>query len=56
MLDEFDVFMDMVNRTVALGQIIRFAKETRKFQYIFLTPLNIPVDDEEVSIVVLEKN
>ena len=31
-LDEFDVFMDMVNRTVALGQIISYAKETRKFQ------------------------
>jgi len=55
-LDEFDVFMDMVNRTVALGQIISYAKETRKFQYIFLTPLNIPVDDDEVSVVVLEKN
>merc|ERR1712117_1017416 len=55
-LDEFDVFMDMVNRTVALGQIISYAKETRKFQYIFLTPLNIPVDDDEVSVVVLEKS
>ena len=34
-LDEFDVFMDMVNRTVALGQIISYAKETRKFQCKF---------------------
>ena len=56
-LDEFDVFMDMVNRRLALAQIIHYAKESRKFQYVFLTPLNtsaIPVDDD-VRIVQLQK-
>ncbi len=57
-LDEFDVFMDMVNRKLALQSIISYAKQTRKFQYIFLTPLdigNITVD-EDVSITKLTKN
>jgi len=39
-LDEFDVFMDAVNRRVSLTNIINYAKTDRKYQFIFLTPLN----------------
>eukprot|EP00092_Neocalanus_flemingeri_P032878 GFUD01035757.1.p1 GENE.GFUD01035757.1~~GFUD01035757.1.p1 ORF type:complete len:1072 (-),score=401.60 GFUD01035757.1:161-3376(-) len=39
-LDEFDVFMDAVNRRVSLDNIINYASDDRKFQFIFLTPLN----------------
>ena len=56
-LDEFDVFMDMINRRIALDQIIDYAKESKKFQYIFLTPLNTSniKTGKELSIVRLEK-
>ena len=39
-LDEFDVFMDAINRRISLVNIINYAKSDRKFQFIFLTPLN----------------
>lgn len=39
-LDEFDVFMDAVNRRVSLENIINYAKTDRKYQFVFLTPLN----------------
>ncbi|XP_040582099.1 structural maintenance of chromosomes protein 6 [Lepeophtheirus salmonis] len=57
-MDEFDVFMDMVNRRVALDLIINIATDTRKFQYIFLTPLNIDnvQVNEDVSILKLVKS
>ncbi|KAL4235898.1 Structural maintenance of chromosomes protein 6 [Mactra antiquata] len=37
-LDEFDVFMDMVNRRMSMEMMIRKAKETKDRQFIFLTP------------------
>jgi chromosome segregation ATPase len=58
MLDEFDVFMDMVNRRAALRQIVDYARESRQFQYVLLTPLStdsVQVD-EDISITRLEKN
>ena len=39
-LDEFDVFMDAINRRISLVNIINYAQSDRKFQFIFLTPLN----------------
>ena len=56
-LDEFDVFMDMINRRIALDQIISYARESKNFQYIFLTPLNTSniQTGKELSIVRLEK-
>merc|ERR1719275_503822 len=39
-LDEFDVFMDAVNRRISLDNIISNARNDRKYQFIFLTPLN----------------
>ncbi|TRY73305.1 hypothetical protein TCAL_02244 [Tigriopus californicus] len=57
-LDEFDVFMDMLNRRAALQQIVEYAKMKRQYQYIFLTPLNTDniTVDEDLSIIRLEKS
>lgn len=37
-LDEFDVFMDQINRVFAMELIVSAAKETLSGQYVFLTP------------------
>ncbi len=58
-LDEFDVFMDMVNRRIALDQIIEYVRETKAYQYIMLTPLSmesVDANDELISILYLKKN
>ncbi|XP_026286180.1 structural maintenance of chromosomes protein 6-like [Frankliniella occidentalis] len=39
-LDEFDVFMDMLNRQTVLTLLLRFAKQKRGYQFGFLTPLD----------------
>lgn len=57
-LDEFDVFMDSVNRKIALDNIINYATSDRKFQFIFLTPLNtdsIQGNINDVHILKLRK-
>ena len=57
-LDEFDVFMDSVNRKIAITNILNFARMGRKFQFIFLTPLgteNIDNEDGDVRIIKLSK-
>ncbi|TKY90975.1 hypothetical protein EX895_000974 [Sporisorium graminicola] len=41
-LDEFDIFMDQVNRRVALQMIINEAKATPHVQYIMITPQEMP--------------
>nr|WJN25123.1 DNA repair protein [Pseudozyma thailandica] len=41
-LDEFDIFMDQVNRRVALGLILNEAKATPHVQYILITPQDMP--------------
>ena len=49
--------MDSVNRRIAINNIITFAREDRKNQFIFLTPLNtdnIEVDDD-LKIIQLQK-
>ncbi|GFR43935.1 hypothetical protein Agub_g5073 [Astrephomene gubernaculifera] len=40
-MDEFDVFMDAINRRVATETLLEFAYENPAFQYIFLTPQDI---------------
>lgn len=58
-LDEFDVFMDSINRRIAIDLIINYAKEARKFQYMFLTPLNLEHlndEKEDVQVIRFEKN
>ena len=38
-LDEFDVFMDSVNRVMAMEMMIYTTKKHKNQQFIFLTPL-----------------
>ena len=40
-LDEFDVFMDMANRRVAMDMMVELALRQRQKQFIFLTPHDI---------------
>lgn len=37
-LDEFDVFMDQINRSMAMDLILSAAKDKLNGQYVFLTP------------------
>ena len=41
-LDEFDIFMDQVNRRVALQMILNEARATPHVQYIMITPQQMP--------------
>ena len=36
--DEFDVFMDAVNRRISMNMLIESARMSDKKQYIFITP------------------
>ena len=52
-LDEFDVFMDEVNRKVSMKLMIDAVKESSNVQTIFITPNNMAdmnVQDEDVRI------
>ncbi|GMG55734.1 unnamed protein product [Ambrosiozyma monospora] len=53
-LDEFDVFMDQVNRRLALKLILKKVRDNPKTQTIFITPLAITeiegLDDKSVVI------
>ena len=40
-MDEFDVFMDSVNRKIAMENLITFAAENPDLQFIFLTPQDL---------------
>uniref|UniRef100_G3T052 Structural maintenance of chromosomes protein 6 n=1 Tax=Loxodonta africana TaxID=9785 RepID=G3T052_LOXAF len=40
-LDEFDVYMDMVNRRIAMDMILKMADSQRFRQFILLTPQNM---------------
>jgi len=56
-LDEFDVFMDSVNRKIAIDNIMNYATDDRKFQFLFLTPLGTANIDtsNDVKIIKLRK-
>ena len=56
-LDEFDVFMDSVNRRLALEQILDYVEKKKEFQYIFLTPLDtdLMASKTDVSIVRIDR-
>lgn len=40
-LDEYDVFMDMINRRISMDMMIETAAHKTKHQFIFLTPLSM---------------
>lgn len=42
-MDEFDVFMDAVNRKVSLTSILKFAWEMQDVQFMLLSPLDMAV-------------
>ena len=55
-LDEFDIFMDQVNRRVALQMIMNEARATPHVQYIMITPQDMPdmkgeMDDVRMLVV-----
>ncbi|KAG9106052.1 Structural maintenance of chromosomes protein 6 [Ceratobasidium sp. 392] len=43
-LDEFDVFMDQVNRRIAMKAMVQTAKASDKKQYVIITPLDVSSD------------
>jgi len=51
------VFMDAVNRRISLNSIISYAREDRKNQFVFLTPLNTSniTVGEDIKIIKLSK-
>jgi structural maintenance of chromosomes protein 6 len=40
-MDEFDVFMDAINRRMAMQSLFGFAREHDELQYVFLTPQDL---------------
>lgn len=69
-MDEFDVFMDPVNRRVAMENLLTFAREQPDLQFLLLTPqecmasvdeakkgcskANCPIPDDFVKIVAMK--
>lgn len=53
LMDEIDVFMDMVTRRVSYNALIRFAQCTENAgQFVFFSPLELPkIDEPETSSV-----
>jgi len=45
-MDEFDVFMDAVNRRISMQSLIKFAHDQRHVQFLFLTPQDIAAVDD----------
>ncbi|KAG8790243.1 Structural maintenance of chromosomes protein 6 [Ceratobasidium sp. 428] len=43
-LDEFDVFMDQVNRRIAMKAMVQTAKASDNKQYVIITPLGVSAD------------
>lgn len=50
-MDEFDVYMDAVNRKVALTSILKFAWELSGTQFILLSPLDMSVVEQSLADV-----
>ena len=45
-MDEFDVFMDAVNRKVSLTSILKFAHDMQHVQFLLLSPLDMAVVEQ----------
>uniref|UniRef100_A0AAY4BE29 Rad50/SbcC-type AAA domain-containing protein n=1 Tax=Denticeps clupeoides TaxID=299321 RepID=A0AAY4BE29_9TELE len=55
-LDEFDVFMDMVNRRLSMDMMLKLASSQRYRQFIFLTPQSMSSIPENNLIRILRLN
>jgi chromosome segregation ATPase len=44
-MDEFDVFMDAVNRKVSIDSLLKFARKHVDKQFLFITPQDISAVD-----------
>ncbi|XP_077388554.1 structural maintenance of chromosomes protein 6 [Festucalex cinctus] len=55
-LDEFDVYMDMVNRRISVDMMLRVADTQRYRQFIFITPLSMSTLPESDLITILRLN
>jgi len=56
-LDEFDVFMDMVNRRIIMELLTELARKNRHIQFFFFTPQSISeIHYEDVEIFELKKS
>lgn len=52
-LDEFDVFMDSVNRDISMEMMIRFARASIGKQFILITPQSmskIDLTDSDIKV------
>jgi len=69
-MDEFDVFMDAVNRRIAMENLLTFAREHKELQFVFLSPQDMtamtaarehcaarghPIPEDFVRIVAMRK-
>ena len=60
-LDEFDVFMDHMNREATLEIMSKYITNQKVYQYVFLTPLSLnclekmKIPKEHVSKQIIEK-
>lgn len=56
-MDEFDVFMDAVNRKISMDALIEFARDPNNCdkQYLFITPQDISAVDAGASDIVVQR-
>lgn len=55
-LDEFDVFMDMVNRRISMEMMLKVAKEQQERQFILLTPQDMSAIGSSRSVRIFRLN
>lgn len=54
-MDEFDVFMDAVNRRVSIETLLNFARENVDKQFLFITPQDISAVDATAEDIKIQK-
>jgi chromosome segregation ATPase len=52
-MDEYDVFMDGINRRVATETLLEFAHDQAEYQFIFLTPQDLAVSPRRGGVAVV---
>uniref|UniRef100_A0A665WUV7 Structural maintenance of chromosomes protein 6 n=1 Tax=Echeneis naucrates TaxID=173247 RepID=A0A665WUV7_ECHNA len=55
-LDEFDVYMDMVNRRISMDMMLKVAAGQRYRQFIFLTPQTINLPEDKIICILRLKD